>query len=86
MKIAPQCLKNHIADRKAGITTMAASTTKIVLGAWSWGAGAAGGDQVFRNHRLPAIPQMPCRICLEDLKVKGDVSFECGRDNQMFFR
>ena len=47
---------------------MAASTTKIVLGAWSWGAGAAGGDQVFRNHRLPAIPQMPCRICLEDLK------------------
>ena len=23
---------------------------KISLGAWSWGAGAAGGDQVFGNH------------------------------------
>ncbi len=23
---------------------------KIALGAWSWGAGSAGGDQVFGNH------------------------------------
>lgn len=23
---------------------------KIALGAWFWGAGAAGGDQVFGNH------------------------------------
>lgn len=23
---------------------------KVALGAWSWGAGAAGGDQVFGNH------------------------------------
>ena len=23
---------------------------KTALGAWSWGAGAAGGDQVFGNH------------------------------------
>lgn len=23
---------------------------KIAMGAWSWGAGAAGGDQVFGNH------------------------------------
>ena len=23
---------------------------KIALGAWSWGTGAAGGDQVFGNH------------------------------------
>ena len=23
---------------------------KIALGAWSWGAGAAGGDQVFGSH------------------------------------
>lgn len=23
---------------------------KLALGAWSWGAGAAGGDQVFGNH------------------------------------
>lgn len=26
------------------------NTPKIALGAWSWGAGAAGGDQVFGNH------------------------------------
>ncbi len=25
---------------------------KTALGAWSWGAGAAGGDQVFGNHPL----------------------------------
>lgn len=24
--------------------------SKIILGTWSWGAGAAGGDQVFGNH------------------------------------
>lgn len=23
---------------------------EIALGAWSWGAGAAGGDQVFGNY------------------------------------
>lgn len=23
---------------------------KIAMGAWSWGIGAAGGDQVFGNH------------------------------------
>lgn len=23
---------------------------KIAMGAWSWGAGASGGDQVFGNH------------------------------------
>ena len=23
---------------------------KIALGAWSWGSGAVGGDQVFGNH------------------------------------
>ena len=23
---------------------------KIALGAWSWGAGAVGGDQVIGNH------------------------------------
>ena len=23
---------------------------KIALGAWAWGTGAAGGDQVFGNH------------------------------------
>lgn len=23
---------------------------KIAMGAWSWGAGVAGGDQVFGNH------------------------------------
>lgn len=25
-------------------------SAKIVLGTWSWGVGAAGGDQVFGNH------------------------------------
>lgn len=23
---------------------------RVALGAWSWGAGMAGGDQVFGNH------------------------------------
>ena len=27
---------------------------KIALGAWSWGAGAAGGDLVFGNHLAEA--------------------------------
>ena len=26
---------------------MSTTLPKIALGAWSWGAGAAGGDQVF---------------------------------------
>lgn len=29
---------------------MNAQMPKIAMGAWSWGAGAAGGDQVFGNH------------------------------------
>lgn len=29
---------------------MKENTPKIALGAWSWGVGAAGGDQVFGNH------------------------------------
>ena len=29
---------------------MSTTLPKIALGAWSWGAGAAGGDQVFGNH------------------------------------
>lgn len=29
---------------------MSTAVPKIALGAWSWGAGAAGGDQVFGNH------------------------------------
>lgn len=24
--------------------------TSVVLGTWSWGSGAAGGDQIFGNH------------------------------------
>lgn len=28
--------------------------SKIALGTWSWGAGAAGGDQVFGNHKTEA--------------------------------
>lgn len=40
---------------------------KIALGAWSWGAGAAGGDQVFGNH-----------LSTEDLKPVFEKAVECG--------
>lgn len=33
---------------------MTTSLPKIALGTWSWGAGAAGGDQVFGNHLAEA--------------------------------
>ncbi len=40
---------------------------KIALGAWSWGAGAAGGDQVFGNHLFE-----------DDLRPVFDKALECG--------
>lgn len=40
---------------------------KIALGAWSWGAGAAGGDQVFGNHLFE-----------EELKPVFDAAMKCG--------
>lgn len=40
---------------------------KIALGAWSWGTGAAGGDQVFGSHLAEA-----------DLKPVFDKAMECG--------
>jgi aryl-alcohol dehydrogenase-like predicted oxidoreductase len=40
---------------------------KIALGAWSWGIGAAGGDQVFGNHLFE-----------EELKPVFDKAMECG--------
>ncbi len=40
---------------------------KIALGAWSWGVGAAGGDQVFGNHSFE-----------EELKPVFDKAMECG--------
>lgn len=40
---------------------------KIALGAWSWGVGAAGGDQVFGNHLFE-----------EELKPVFDKAMECG--------
>ena len=40
---------------------------KIALGAWSWGAGAAGGDQVFGNHLFEG-----------ELKPVFDKAMECG--------
>lgn len=40
---------------------------KIALGAWSWGAGAAGGDQVFGNH-----------LSKNDLQPVFDKAMECG--------
>lgn len=44
-----------------------ATLPKIALGAWSWGAGAAGGDQVFGNH-----------LAEEELKPVFDKAMECG--------
>ncbi len=41
--------------------------TKIALGAWSWGAGTAGGDQVFGN-----------RLFEEDLKPVFDKAMKLG--------
>ena len=40
---------------------------EIALGAWSWGAGAAGGDQVFGNHLFE-----------EELKPVFEKAVECG--------
>lgn len=40
---------------------------KIALGAWSWGAGAAGGNQVFGNHLFEA-----------ELKPVFEKAMECG--------
>lgn len=42
-------------------------TPRIALGAWSWGKGAAGGDQVFGNH-----------LSEEELKPVFDKALECG--------
>ena len=47
--------------------TMNTVMPKIALGAWSWGAGAAGGDQVFGNHLFE-----------EELKPVFDKAIECG--------
>lgn len=46
---------------------MSKSLPKIALGAWSWGAGAAGGDQVFGNHLLET-----------DLNPVFEKAMECG--------
>lgn len=40
---------------------------KIALGAWSWGAGVAGGDQVFGNYLFD-----------KDLQPVFDKAMECG--------
>ncbi len=40
---------------------------EIALGAWSWGAGAAGGDQVFGNHLFE-----------KELKPVFEKAVECG--------
>lgn len=46
---------------------MSKSLPKIALGAWSWGTGAAGGDQVFGNHLFET-----------DLKPVFEKAMECG--------
>ena len=40
---------------------------RIAMGAWSWGAGAAGGDQVFGQH-----------LIANDLKPVFDKAMELG--------
>ena len=51
---------------------MSTTLPKIALGAWSWGAGAAGGDQVFGNHLFPrATSQVAaCRHLATAARVK----------------
>ncbi len=46
---------------------MSTTIPQIALGAWSWGAGAAGGDQVFGNHLFE-----------EELKPVFEKAMECG--------
>lgn len=46
---------------------MRTTIPKVALGAWSWGAGAAGGDQVFGNH-----------LSESDLKPVFEKAMECG--------
>ena len=46
---------------------MSTTIPKIALGAWSWGTGAAGGDQVFGNHLFEA-----------ELKPVFEKAMECG--------
>lgn len=46
---------------------MGTAIPKIALGAWSWGAGTAGGDQVFGNY-----------LSEEDLKAVFEKAMECG--------
>ncbi|EOT24396.1 hypothetical protein C805_02608 [Eubacterium sp. 14-2] len=46
---------------------MSTTIPKIALGDWSWGAGAAGGDQVFGNHLFEA-----------ELKPVFEKAMECG--------
>lgn len=46
---------------------MTTNLPKIALGAWSWGTGAAGGDQVFGNN-----------LAEEDLKPVFDKAMEFG--------
>lgn len=46
---------------------MKTESPKIALGAWSWGAGAAGGDQVFGNHLFE-----------KDLQPVFDKAMGCG--------
>lgn len=46
---------------------MSIKTPKIALGAWSWGIGAVGGDQVFGNHLFE-----------KELRPVFDRAMECG--------
>ena len=45
---------NHKPKIRTEDDTTNTTIPKIALGAWSWGAGAAGEDQVFGNHLAEA--------------------------------
>ena len=50
---------------------MSTTLPKIALGAWSWGAGAAGGDQVFGNDASPAQVATAWAIAKGTLPIIG---------------
>ena len=46
---------------------------KIALGAWSWGTGAAGGDQVFGSHLAEADLKPVFDKAMENIKPTLEV-------------
>ena len=65
--MAFECLHRGslLKNRKQEDLKMSTTLPKIALGAWSWGAGAAGGDQVFGNHLFEEEPESVKLNCFE---------------------